>query len=65
MDLKTWLSQGRGRAVDLAKKLELTRARIYQMANGDGVPDRYKLAVRAFTKNAVSLEAMVNMRVKK
>ncbi len=59
VSLKVWLTQGRGRCGDLAAHLGVTPGRISQMANTDGVPARHMLAVRAFTKGAVSLESML------
>lgn len=59
--LKAWLDAERGRATLLASHLGVSLSRISQMAD-DGVPPKYMLAVRDFTKKAVSLEAMVKAR---
>ena len=61
MDLKTWLEEERGRSKALADHLGLSAGRISQMAD-DGVPAKYMLTVRSFTKNAVSLESMLKAR---
>lgn len=61
MKLKTWLNEERGRATALAAELKVSIGRISQMAD-DGVPPKYMLAVRAFTKDAVTLESMVQDR---
>lgn len=59
--LKTWLDAERGRATLLANHLGVTLSRVSQMAD-DGVPPKYMLSVRDFTKRAVSLESMVQAR---
>jgi hypothetical protein len=59
--LKTWLDAERGRATALASHLKVTLSRISQMAD-DGVPPKYMLAVRDFTKGEVTLEALVQAR---
>ncbi|CAN7448549.1 helix-turn-helix domain-containing protein [Acidovorax sp. LjRoot66] len=61
MDLKTWLSAERGRATSLAAHLKLTLGRISQMAD-DGVPPKYMLAIRDYTKGEVPLESLVQDR---
>jgi DNA-binding transcriptional regulator YdaS (Cro superfamily) len=61
MNLKTWLNAGRGRSAALAEKLGVSPGRITQMAD-DGVPPKYMLQVRAFTKGKVSLESLVSDR---
>lgn len=61
MNLKTWLNEERGRATALSAELKVSMVRISQMAD-DGVPIKYMLAVRAFTKDAVTLESMVQDR---
>ena len=61
MELKTWLDAERGRATALAAHLNLSLGRISQMAD-DGVPPKYMLAVRDFTKGEVTLEALVQAR---
>jgi hypothetical protein len=62
MNLKAWLDAERGRAAELASRLHVTRSRISQMTD-DGVPPKYMLAVRDFTRGAVSLEEMVIARM--
>jgi hypothetical protein len=59
--LKAWLDEGRGRYTELAAHLGVSVGRVSQMAD-DGVPPKFMLAVRAFTKEEVSLEAMVAAR---
>lgn len=59
--LKSWLDAERGRATALGSHLKVTLSRISQMAD-DGVPPKYMLAVRDFTKGAVTLEALVQAR---
>lgn len=59
--LKTWLDAERGRATSLANHLKVSVSRVSQMAD-DGVPPKYMLAVRDFTKRSVSLESMVKAR---
>lgn len=59
--LKTWLDAERGRATLLAAHLGLSLSRISQMAD-DGVPPKYMLKVRDFTRKAVTLESMVKAR---
>lgn len=61
MNLKTWLNEERGRYTALAAELGVSVGRISQMAD-DGVPPKYMLAVRAFTKDVVSLESLVQDR---
>ncbi|QIM51601.1 helix-turn-helix domain-containing protein [Hydrogenophaga crocea] len=61
MELKTWLDAERGRYTALAAHLDVTVGRISQMAD-EGVPVKYMQAVRAFTKNKVTLEEMVKAR---
>ena len=61
-NLKTWLKEERGRALALARHLGLSQGRITQMAS-DGVPDKYKLAIREFTGGAVTLESMIETRL--
>lgn len=58
IDLKTWLSQERGRAKALAACLGVSKARMSQIARGE-VPREHLLAVRDFTGGEVSLEAML------
>lgn len=58
MNLKHWMKLQRGRNVALANRLGVSPGRMSQIAD-NGVPDKYKLAVRDFTKHAVSLEEMV------
>lgn len=61
MDLKTWLLAERGRSTSLAERLGVSAGRITQMAN-DGVPPKFMLTVRDFTKGKVTLESLVNAR---
>lgn len=61
MNLKTWLVAERGRATALASHLGVTDGRISQMAD-EGVPTKHMFRVRAFTKNAVTLESMVQAK---
>ena len=61
MNLKTWLEAERGRSKALADLLGVTPGRITQMAD-DGVPPKFMLVVRKFTKGAVSLESMLETR---
>ncbi|KQO38066.1 hypothetical protein ASF19_20015 [Acidovorax sp. Leaf84] len=61
MNLENWLGAERGRQKALAAHLGLTVGRISQMADG-GVPPKYMLAVRDFTKGEVTLEALVQAR---
>ncbi len=61
MKLKTWLDEERGRSKALADHLDVTPGRITQMAD-DGVPPKYMLSVRAFTRGSVSLEDLVAAR---
>lgn len=63
MNLKTWLAKERGRSTALAGHLGVSAGRISQMAE-DGVPPRYMLAVRDFTRNEVSLEEIVSARAR-
>ena len=58
IDLKTWLSQERGRAKALAACLGVSKARMSQIARGE-VPREHLIAVRDFTGGEVSLEAML------
>ena len=62
MNLKTWLEAERGRSKALADRLVLSPGRITQMAD-DGVPAKYMLIVRDFTKGKVTLETLVKHRV--
>lgn len=64
MNLKQWLDAERGRYAALAAHLGISAGRMSQIAD-DGVPDKYKLAVRDFTKRAVSLESLVQARTPK
>lgn len=57
-DLKTWLSQERGRAKALAAHIGVSKARMSQMVSG-GVPRDYLIAVRDFTRGEVSLESLL------
>ena len=57
-DLKTWLSQERGRAKALAAHIGVSKARMSQMVSG-GVPRDYLIAVRDFTQGEVSLESLL------
>ena len=59
--LKAWLEDERGRFTALASHLGVSVGRVSQMAD-DGVPDKFKIAVRDFTEGKVSLEAMVIAR---
>ena len=61
MNLKTWLTSERGRATALASHLGVTDGRISQMAD-EGVPTKHMFRVRAFTRNAVTLESMVQAK---
>lgn len=61
LTLKTWLDAERGRAAALAAHLGVTPSRITQMSD-DGVPPKYMLSVRDFTRGAVTLEALVQAR---
>ena len=61
MDLKTWLDQERGRYTALATHLGVTVGRVSQIAD-EGVPAKYMLAVRDFTRSEVQLESMVLAR---
>jgi DNA-binding transcriptional regulator YdaS (Cro superfamily) len=61
MNLKSWLEAERGRSKALAGFLGVSPGRITQMAD-DGVPPKFMLAVRAFTKGKVSLESLVGDR---
>lgn len=61
MDLRTWLDTERGRHAALAAHLDLSPGRISQIAD-DGVPMKYMLAIRDFTKGEVSLEEMASQR---
>ncbi len=61
LKLKTWLDAERGRATALANHLDVTLSRVSQFAN-DGVPPKYMLAVRDFTKGEVTLDSMVQER---
>ena len=61
MNLKDWLNQSRGRATSLAAHLDISASRMSQISD-DGVPDKFKLAVRDFTHGAVTLESMVEAR---
>lgn len=58
MNLKTWLDEERGRCTALAAHLGVTVGRVSQIAD-EGVPAKYMLKVRDFTKNKVRLESMV------
>lgn len=46
----------------LSRHLGLSQGRITQIAS-DGVPDKYKLAIRDFTNGEVTLESMVVTRL--
>lgn len=61
-NLKNWLEEERGRSLALAKHLGLSQGRISQIA-AEGVPDKYKLKVQAFTGGAVTLRSMVETRL--
>jgi DNA-binding transcriptional regulator YdaS (Cro superfamily) len=61
MNLKTWLEAERGRSKALADFLGVSPGRITQMAS-DGVPPKFMLSVRDFTKRKVSLESLVGDR---
>lgn len=61
MELRTWLDAERGRATSLAAHLNLSLGRVSQMAD-DGVPPKYMLSVRDFTKGQVTLEELVQAR---
>lgn len=61
MNLKKWLNEERGRCTALAAELGVTVGRISQMAD-TGVPTKHMMTVRAFTKDSVSLESMVQDR---
>lgn len=61
MDLKNWLDAERGRSKALAAHLKVSRSRISQMAD-NGVPPKYMLCLREFTKGEVTLEEMVQAR---
>lgn len=61
MNLKTWLDAERGRSKALADKLSVSPGRITQMAD-DGVPPKFMIAVRDFTKGKVTLETLVKDR---
>lgn len=61
MNLKDWLSQGKGRHKALTRELRLSPGRITQMAQS-GVPAKYMLAVRDFTDGVVTLEEMAEER---
>ena len=58
MNIKTWLSEERGRGAALAAHLNVSPGRVSQMVS-DGVPAKYMLGVRDFTEGAVTLEEMV------
>ncbi len=64
MNLKTWLEEERGRSKALADLLGVTPGRISQMAD-DGVPPKFMLQVRDFTRGKVSLESLVGDRTQK
>lgn len=61
MKLKIWLLAERGRTVSLARHLGVSKGRVSQMAEV-GVPPKYMLAIRDFTKAEVSLESLVEDR---
>ena len=61
-NLKTWLDEERGRSLMLSRHLGLSQGRITQIAS-DGIPDKYKLAIRDFTNGEVTLESMVVTRL--
>ena len=61
-DLKTWLSQERGRSKALAARLGVSKSRMSQMVSG-GVPREHLIAVRDFTNGEVSLEALLTQPV--
>lgn len=61
MNLKMWLELERGRSKALAEELGVSPGRITQMAD-DGVPPKFMLAVRDFTKGEVTLESLVVAR---
>jgi len=61
MTLKTWLEGERGRSKALAEALDVSSGRITQMAD-DGVPPKFMLKVRDFTKGKVTLESLVKAR---
>lgn len=63
MNFKSWLDEERGRYTAVAAHLGVTVGRVSQMAD-DGVPPKYMFQVRDFTKNAVTLESMVQHRTK-
>ncbi|WP_367158587.1 YdaS family helix-turn-helix protein [Comamonas sp.] len=61
-DLKTWLSQERGRSKALAARLGVSKSRMSQMVSG-GVPREHLIAVRDFTNGEVTLEALLTQPV--
>lgn len=58
MNLRTWLSEERGRHAALAAHIGVSPGRMSQIA-ADGVPVKFMTAVRDFTGGAVTLEEMV------
>jgi DNA-binding transcriptional regulator YdaS (Cro superfamily) len=59
--LKEWLDAERGRYTELSKHLGVSVGRISQMADS-GVPPKFMLRVRDFTRGAVTLEKLVQAR---
>jgi DNA-binding transcriptional regulator YdaS (Cro superfamily) len=64
MDLQQWLIAERGRHKALAAHLKVSPGRVSQMAQA-GVPIKFMLAVRDFTRGEVTLEDMVKARTPK
>lgn len=60
MKLREWLNQEKGRATSLARLLKVSKARVTQMADRDGVPRAHMRAVYVFTEGAVDYESMLS-----
>jgi DNA-binding transcriptional regulator YdaS (Cro superfamily) len=58
MDLSTWLDEEPGRAAALARHLGVTQGAVHQYRT-QGVPVKRMKAIRAFSRNKVTLDAMV------
>lgn len=59
MKLNDWLNQERGRSQALAEHLDVTPARVSQIAGDDKVPTKHMRAILQFTGGAVGLDDMV------
>ena len=59
--LRDWIDEERGRSAALAAHLGVSPARMSQIADA-GVPVKFMLQVKSFTRGAVTLESMITLR---